>query len=164
MISTTLQKIEDWTTAGEALADLCRPFAAPGRRLRCTEVQPALMPAAARRLLVHREHMTIVLSEHYARPLDVRVQKIVRRQDIYTRKILLLPQGIDRVVEAGIMRVNFALLPAAVRKEIIDGRRPLGGILSSHDVLRWIEPLWFVHFAADDGIMDFLDLDATPPI
>jgi len=62
------------------------------------------------------------------------------------------------------MRVNFALLPAAVRKEIIDGRRPLGGILSSHDVLRWIEPLWFVHFAADDGIMDFFDLDAAAPI
>jgi chorismate-pyruvate lyase len=164
MVSQPPQKIEDWTTAGEALADLCAPFAARGKPLSCVEVQPARMPAVARRLLAHREHMTIVLSEHCGRPLDVRVQKIVHSGNIYTRKILLVPQGVDRILEAGIMRVNFALLPPAVRKEIIEGRRPLGGILSSHAVLRWIEPLWFVRFAADNGLADLFEMEADKPI
>jgi chorismate-pyruvate lyase len=153
----------EFGSAREALAELCEPFAARGWTPDCDEIQPARMPAPQRRLLAHREHMTIVLGEHHGRPVDVRVQHAVHDGDFYTRKILLTPGGSDRIVEAGIVRLNFSHVPADVRTEILARRRPLGEILTAHDVLRRIEPLWFVRFAPDSDVLALFDLHLREP-
>ena len=153
------KKIAEYTRARQALADLSRPFIGRRQPLDCREIQPARMPPVARRLLTHHQHMTIVLAEHYGLPMDIRVLKKSRQGDRYTRKILLLPHGSQRVVEAGIVRLNFACTSAAVRNEILAGRRPLGEILTAHNVLRRIEPLWFVRFAPGDALGEFFGLE-----
>ncbi len=64
----------------------------------------------------------------------------------YARKITLTRQRDGRVVQFGIMRVNLAVLPAEVRREIEAQQTPLGRILIQHDVMRKIHlmSLWQV--------------------
>jgi chorismate-pyruvate lyase len=157
-------KLSDFTNARAALADLCEPFARGGPLApNCVEVQPAAMPSAERRLLAHREHMTIILGDHHGAPVRVHVQEAIHDGDHYTRKILLAPTDSDRIVEAGIVRLNFHYMPEDVKNEILSRSKPLGQILIEHDVLRRIEPLWFVKFPARSNVLRLFDLSPRQP-
>ena len=91
-------KLSEFATAREALADLCEPFArGVSIRADCTEVQPAAMLPAERQLLAHREHMTIVLQDHHGLPVEVHVQEAVRDEDLYARKIILTPGHASKI-------------------------------------------------------------------
>ena len=157
-------KLAEFKTAQEALVDLCQPFARGGSlTAACTEVQPAAMPAAERQLLAHREHMTIVLQDHHGSPVEVQVMEAVRDHDLYARKIILTPGHADKIVEAGIVRMNFRYMSAEVRDAIVARRRPLGEILIAHDVLRRIEPLWFIRLPAESDVLALFDLHPQQP-
>src|SRR5216683_1530328 len=86
-------RLADVAGAQEALTDLCRPF-----------VHADGIPYPADSLLVHHEHMTVVLQKHHGRPVDVHVLEEHLDGDLYTRKISLTPAGSDKVVEWGIVR------------------------------------------------------------
>ena len=57
----------------------------------------------------------------------------------YSRKILLTRQTDRKVVQFGIVRLNFAHLSEAVRQEIESQTAPVGRILIRHNVLRSVE-------------------------
>ena len=156
-------KLADFASAKAALVDLVAPFAPAGMALECEEVQPASMPGVIRRLLAHREHMTVVLSEHFGAPVDVHVQHHVHDGNFYARQIILTPGGSNRTVLVGIVRMNFRYMGDDVRDEIVARRRPLGEILIAHDVLRWIEPLWFVRFPPVSPLLALFDLAPKEP-
>jgi chorismate-pyruvate lyase len=73
--------------------------------------------------------------------LDTRIE-----DPYYARKILLRRQSDGRVVQFGIMRVDFRFLGDVVRREIESQSTPLGRILIRHNVLREVElfKLWRV--------------------
>jgi len=139
-------RLSDLPGAEAALLDLCRPFAPPGFVPECTLVQPDQIPFPQDQLLVHHEHMTVVLEKHHGSPVEVHVMEEHLDGDIYTRKIYLTPRGSDKVVEWGIVKLDFQYMAPEVRDEILAKRLPLGAVLIKHDVLRRVKPRWFLRF------------------
>ena len=140
-------------------------YDAPAKLARFSEIEADEMPAAYRRLLSHDEHMTVAVEAHYAAAVDVRVLKRAASGSHYARMILLVRQGDGRIVQFGIMRVNFAYLDVAVQDEIRGESTPLGRILIRNGVLRRVRlsALWRVEpgedlrrwFAADHGAVTY---------
>jgi len=138
-----------------ALADLCDGFfddlAFVGG---CPRVGADELPPLARKLLVHREHMTVVLEDHFGAPLELRVLAERRDARHYARRVLLTAGAERRVVEVGVMQMNLDSVSQAVRSEVLEKRRPLGEILVRHGVLRRISPRWYFRFPKGTPIAD----------
>jgi hypothetical protein len=134
-------------------------YEAPRRLARFVEVAADEMPDGYRKLLAHDEHMTVAVEAHYRAPVDVRVLDRFATDTHYARKILLTRQGDGRVVQFGIMRVNFAYLEPAVQDEIRSESTPLGRILIRNAVLRRVRlsALWRV--APSDDLQRWFAVD-----
>ncbi|HLQ45067.1 MAG TPA: hypothetical protein VK137_10085, partial [Planctomycetaceae bacterium] len=106
---------------------------------RAEHIPSAMTPEPYRTMLVHDQHMTVTMESYHKSPVAVRV--LARRQDgdNYCRKIILLKQGTDEVVQFGIVRFDLKTVSAAVREEIRSEQIPLGRILIEHNVLRHID-------------------------
>jgi hypothetical protein len=109
--------------------------------------------------------MTVELERHHGAPVRVHVLEEHLDGDIYTRKISLTPAGQDsKVVEWGIVRLDFRYMAPAVRDEILRKELPLGAILIKHDVLRRIKPRWFLRFPPGGPVLSlFGDAQAAQP-
>jgi hypothetical protein len=147
--------LEECTTPQEALVEFCLPFVAERANVRtaCTEVSPEQVPEPFHWLLVHKNHMTKVLEAQYGHPMELDVVKHHLEDDLYTRKIILRPQGTDVIVEVGIVRLNFRFMTREVRDEILKRETPLGAILIRHKVLRKVQPRWYLKFPANAPLL-----------
>ena len=96
-------------------------------------------PEPYRSLLVHNHHMTVTMEQHHGCSVDVRVLEERLEGDLYCRKITLVKQGTDTVVQFGIVRFHLEYVTKAVRDEILQGDIPLGRILIDYNVLREVE-------------------------
>ncbi len=116
-----------------------------------TEVAADGLPDAYRLLLAHDAHMTVSVEKFHDSPVRVRVLDKRITPTHYARKILLERQSDGRVVQFGIMRVNFTCVSPEVRDEIESEAVPLGRILIRHDVLRQVRlcSLWRIAMGAD---------------
>lgn len=119
------------------------------------EVPATQVPQPYRRLLVHQHHMTVTVEEYYGSPVNVRVLDSYRQGNEYARKILLTTQSDGRVVQFGLVRINLAVCPEAVRDEILEGKTPLGRVLIRHNMLRRIEPVAFLVVTLDDDLANW---------
>ncbi len=145
-MTATPQRLVDYSDVQEALADLCHGLCSHDMScLRCASVDPHQVPPPFDRLLVHNEHMTTTLQAFYRTSVDVRVQDQQLDGNLYRRRIVLTLSGTDEVVEFGIVRIDLAFTPPKVREEILDEKTPLGDILIRSNVLRRIEPRWYLH-------------------
>ena len=110
------------------------------------EVSPQEMPADFQRLLAHDQHMTVTVEHFHRTPVNVKVLEMRYDGRFYSRRILLTRQSDDRVVQFGIVRLNFEYLDPEVQRRIESQSTPLGRILIEHNVLREIElvALWRV--------------------
>ena len=129
------------------LATLVRLFYRTASQLGAFDrVESTDMPADYATLLAHNEHMTVTVERFHESPVDVRVLARLVTPSHYARKILLARRSDGRVVQYGIMRVNFAYLEPAVRREIEAEGTPLGRVLIDHNVLRRVRlaSLWRV--------------------
>lgn len=143
-------RIVECRTAEEALASMCHWFyedrlSAEG----CEPIDPTDMPDAYRRLLVHNEHMTRRLEDYHGSDVELKVLTFRQDESIYSRNVLLTTHGGKHVVEFGIVRMDLSCAAPDVRDEILERRTPLGEILISHDVLRQVEPHWYLRFEED---------------
>jgi chorismate-pyruvate lyase len=121
-------------------------YAQPEALGRLVEVTAEQMPPVYRRLLAHEEHMTVTVEEFHHSPVNVQVLSKTVSLPHYARKILLSSQQDGRVVQFGIVRLNFAYLSAEVQSEIQQEGTPLGRVLIKHNVLRRVHlsRLWEV--------------------
>jgi hypothetical protein len=120
--------------------------------LRADHIPSSVTPEPYKTMLVHDHHMTVAMETYHRSPVEVRV--LSRRQDgdVYARKILLVKQGTETVVQFGIVRFNLNYVTEAVRREIIAGQTPLGRILINHNVLRHIDLGAILEIAAGSGL------------
>lgn len=130
----------------------------------CTAVQPEAIPFPEDDLLVHHDHMTIVLQRHHGSPVKVHVLEEHLEGDLYTRKIALTPTGSDKIVEWGIVRLNFRYMPEAVKQEILRKQMPLGAILVKHDVHRRIKPRFFLRIPDSSAIAGLFGASNAEPL
>jgi len=137
-----------------ALGCLCNGFVeAAAGELRFDRVEANDIPPACRGLLVHDGHMTEALESFYGGPMDLRVIRERLLGDDYRREIVLALKGGGQIVEYGVVRMDLACTSEEVRGEIVARERPLGEILIRHDVLRRIQPQWYLRFAADSKLL-----------
>ncbi len=127
------------------------------------EVPADDVPQPYHRLLVHQHHMTVTVEAHHGCPVELRVLAKKHERNYYARKILLLLEGTERVVQFGIMRINLDFCSPAVRAEILREDTPLGRILIKHNVLRRIEPTAFLRIIPNRPFMDWFGLDQPYP-
>lgn len=109
------------------------------------------LPPEARRLLAHHEHMTERLREHYAGPIRLEVIQDSLAERHYAREILLRLES-GAVVEYGVVRIRRGMLAENVLAEVLRRESPLGDILIRNDVLRRIEPMHYIRFAAGGSV------------
>ncbi|MCG3178551.1 MAG: hypothetical protein BIFFINMI_00879 [Phycisphaerae bacterium] len=140
------KKLRDYASVHDALSDLCAGFLEQGRGPHCREVGADQMPPSFRWLLDHNEHMTLRLAAYHGQPLQLKVLQQRLDGELYSRKILLTASGGRQNVEFGVMRMDLACVSAAIRAEVLNQSAPLGEILVRHEVLRRIEPRWFLRF------------------
>jgi chorismate-pyruvate lyase len=149
--------------AQAALLDLCRPFVSDEFRPECVVVHPDGIPHPADALLVHHEHMTTVLQKHHRRPVGVHVLEEHLAGDSYTRKISLTVASTEKVVEWGIVRLNFQYMSPKVRDEILAKKLPLGAILIKHNVHRRIKPRYFLRFPENGQVLKLFTGKSSEP-
>ena len=118
-------------------------------------IDSAEIPEADHGLLVHHDHMTTRLQGHHGRPVELRVLHECVTDDRYRRMILLTLQGSAKVVEFGIVQIELAYTPEAVRREILARNAPLGDILIRHNVLRRVEPKWYLGFHKPSRVLSY---------
>lgn len=114
-------------------------------------VEPAAVPGPYQELLVHENHMTVTVERYHGGPVDVDVLATHTTGHHYARKILLRRHSDRKVVQFGIMRLNFRHVSEEVRQEVESQRTPLGRVLIQHNVLREIRllQLWQVEMGPD---------------
>jgi hypothetical protein len=144
--------------ARDALADLCAGLTDPTAILAGSQpVEPDEMPDPFGRLLLHHDHMTTRLGAFYGRPVALRILRQECVGDMYRRLIALLPRGLDRVVEVGLVQIDLSCTTPEVRGMILGGVTPLGDVLITHNVLRRIEPQWYFRFEPACPLMAHFD-------
>ena len=116
------------------------------------------VPAPYRELLVHEHHMTVTVEKFHGDTVDVKVLGAQHQGESYARKILLALHGNGRVVQFGIMRIDFRHCGPDVKKEILGGSAPLGRILIQHDILRRIEPTAYLRVLPGPAMMNWFGL------
>ena len=147
--SRTEHKLVDYQSVEEALTDLCSGLCSSAVACQCCEpVAASQVPAPFDSLLVHNDHMTAKLRHHHGRPLALRVLDEVHDDPLYRRKIVLTLEGTQRIVEFGVVRIDFRFAPPQARAAILEQRLPLGDVLMQCGALRQIEPNWYVKLSA----------------
>jgi len=149
--------------AQAALRDLCKPFLHGDFSPECVIVHPDGIPTPEDQLLVHHEHMTIVLEKHHRSPVDVHVVEEHLDSKFYTRMVKLTPRGSDKIVELGIVRLDLSFVSPRVRDEILAKKLPLGAILIKHEVHRRIKPRYFLRFPASGQVLNLFGIDYQQP-
>lgn len=114
-------------------------------------VSALVVPEPFRQLLAHNAHMTVTVEDFHGCKVDVRVLKMHKTGDHYSRKILLTRQTDGAVVMFGVPRLRLSLLREDVRREIESERTPLGRVLIEHNVLREVQlvALWKIATGRD---------------
>jgi hypothetical protein len=148
--------------AHAALADLCAGIADLNELPQGEVVEASRVPVPFDRLLVHNDHMTTRLGEFHGAPVELRVLRHAMEGDTYRRLITLHPHGRECVVEVGLVRIDLACTNPGLRAMILDEKWPLGDILISQNVMRRIEPQWFLKFGAGGLFAEQFGIDAAP--
>ena len=152
------------STRGVSLAALTQIFdQEPSDLGQWTTVDPDAMPQPYRRLLAHSEHMTVTVETHHGSRVNLRVLDERTNHDWYARKILLARTDTDRVVQFGIMRIDFHHCTPQVRESILNKQTPLGRILIDFDVLRRISPETYLRVVPTGELLAAFQLQVETP-
>jgi len=123
-------------------------------------VASEMLPEPYRRMLAHNHHMTVTMESYYNCRVDVRILDRRLDGDFYSRKIVLLKSGTDRVVQFGIVRFDLSYVTPIVREEILAGNKPLGRVLIDHNVLRHIDLGAVLRLVAGPSLAQHLQMPA----
>ena len=123
------------------------------------ESDGAAMPEPFRGLLVHNSDMTSTLEKfHRERPyLEVLAKR--RRDTSLFRQVLLRGQRSHRAVEYGAIRIELEELGPEARWAVLEGSRPLGGILADFHVSYVSRPQSYFGVRAGSRLQQLLGLN-----
>jgi chorismate-pyruvate lyase len=131
-------------------AGLALPFARP--------INGRDMPEPYRRLLVHDRDMTPTLEAAYDRKVNLRVLKYELSDEVFSREIVLIPEGGDAPVVFGAIKIYLDEFPAKARELVLERRLPLGTILESEGIKHFSRPDAFFEVEADAAILRALEI------
>ena len=143
-----------------AVPDLLQPLAHfrrnGGRALPAFElIAGGDIPQPYRDLLVHHGDMTSRLEAFHGGPIELDVLHSENADEIYRREVLLRVAPKHVPVEYGAIEIFLDAFDEPLRKKILEGRIPLGGLLNTFKVAYRSEPRAFIKLAPD-AAMDAL--------
>ena len=155
----------DQTAAGQALAEALHrllPFhffyEQAGIELPdFTFLEGDEVPYPYRSMLVHQNDMTPTLAAFHHSRLYLEVHKHESNPDFVMRLVTLHAAASEIPVEYGAIGIQLASFPEEVREKIVEGRKPLGGILGEYDVEHSGSPTAYFSVPADQLIADALN-------
>lgn len=123
------------------------------------------VPEPFRGLLVHRGDMTSRLENFHRGPIGLRVmQSRMEEEMFYCREVVLLRTSDGGPVEYGAIEIFLGVLPEAVRERILEGKRPLGGILNAARVPYHSEPVAFFRMEPSPWIASIFEGGVGKPL
>jgi len=122
------------------------------------QIPPSATPEPYRQLLVHEQHMTLMMEQFHQTSIDVHVREVRIEEHTYCRKILLQRSDTGAPVQLGIVRIDMNSLPGVVREEIVAGQLPLGRVLINHHVRRRIELRTILEITAARELAELLHM------
>lgn len=120
-------------------------------------LEGAEVPYPYRSLLVHENDMTPTLAAFHHSKLYLEVHRHEATDDYLIRLVTLHAESNDAPVEFGAIGIQLKNLPPEIRKLIVEGRLPLGGILKEYQFSHSGKPLAFFSVPADRLIADSLN-------
>ncbi|MCA9298855.1 MAG: hypothetical protein KDA28_07305, partial [Phycisphaerales bacterium] len=100
-----------------------------------------------RHLLVHDRAMTSTLDAHFGGPISLDVLACTSLESELVRRVLLRTPS--SIVELGVIRIHLDRYAAGARRDIEEGRRPLGAIIESCGMTYRSEPLAYFRIEND---------------
>ena len=143
------------------LSQLMAHFPEDGLRLSDMVIIPAAdIPHRYRDLLVHNDHMTATLENHYNCQLALEICNVRQEGNNYSRKLLLHAGKGGLVVMVGIINIQLQFFGADIAGEIVAGKTPLGRILIENVVMRRIESLAYIRIKMNSCLHAMFEVDA----
>ena len=118
------------------------------------------MPEPYRRLLVHDRDMTPTLEAAYDRKMTLRVLNYSFTDEIFSREILLVPEGSETPVVFGAIKIYLDEFPSNARELVLERKLPLGAILESQGIRHFSAPDAFFEIESDAFMEKALGLAA----
>jgi len=122
------------STAVDLLFPLTELFLPERDQLEAQPLRSEDLPQPYRRLLDHRVDMTSTLESFCGEPILIRVLELRRRGQSLLRRVALIGADSGRLAELGAIEIHLECFAAAVRRQILQGHLPLGGILAEQGV------------------------------
>jgi chorismate-pyruvate lyase len=123
-----------------------------------TRINGREMPEPYRRLLVHDRDMTPTLEAAYDRKMNLRVLKYSLDHEVFSRQILLVPEGSEAPVVFGAIKIYLDEFSTAARDLVLERKLPLGTILESQSIRHFSKPDAFFEVEADSSICQALEI------
>jgi len=124
-------------------------------------IDGAAMREPYRTLLVHNRDMTPALEGYYGRSMTLRVLKYALDDDVFSRQIVLLPEGSSLPVVFGAIKIYLDHFPPEARRLVLERKLPFGTILHSQGIEHSSRPDAYFEVAQDAVIAGALQL--APP-
>jgi len=119
-------------------------------------VAPSALPENERGLLVHDHDMTSGLREYHQSPIDLHVERREESPEYLMRLVVLMRREKPVPVEFGAIGIQLESLSTELRKQVLEGRRPLGALLEEFAIHYHSEPAAFFTLKADSFIAELL--------
>jgi len=156
-MSLTLKQERELAEAMHLLMPLHFFYEQDRRTLPAVEfVQPSELPANERELLVHDHDMTSALTEYHRSPIDLQVVRREMSEAYLLRLVVLTRRELPVPVEFGGIGIRLEPFEPALRTEIEQGLKPLGGLLAEYQVRYTSQPSAYFKVTADAFIADLL--------
>lgn len=110
------------------------------------------VPYPYRSMLVHTNDMTPTLAAFHHSKLYLEVHEHEASDDFVMRLVTLHAAASEIPVEYGAIAIQLAGLPDEVRRKVVEGRKPLGGLLGEYEVEHRGSPSTYFSVPADELI------------
>ena len=110
------------------------------------------VPEPYRTLLVHERDMTRTLEQFHHGVIHLSVLSSHHEGDAYWRESVLKLDGSNQPVEYGAIKIHLNRFPEPWRTQILEERRPLGGILNASGIRYVSRPTAYLRFSPDEFI------------
>jgi chorismate-pyruvate lyase len=114
------------------------------------------MPQPYKGLLVHSSDMTPTLEGFYRQPMSLTVLSREHQDYTYLREVVLKSANDHRPVEYGVIRISLNHLPPPARLQVLEERKPLGGILQREAIAHLSWPQAFFRVESDPHLAHVL--------
>lgn len=116
------------------------------------------VPYPYRSLLVHKNDMTPTLAAFHHSRLYLKVHRHESNDDFEIRLVSLHATASEKPVEYGAIAIQLGELPDDVRQLVVEGKKPLGGILGEYRVEHSGDPGAYFSVPADELIAAALNV------